>query len=246
MAVNGSNSGTRDRELEQSNVEVEPTDDHERRAEEFFGLEAALRRVEGVEDAPAETRTTGTITAVRRTSAVAVPETYPDSIETSVVLAFDVRTNSGDEAVIYVEWPETFTAETPLARLLSSLDISPGSFADLYGAVVPLSRVDGRYVLDLPSSPATDRSPRWVYAIVACLVGWGVAWLANPSGGLILLVWTLLPLATYLDLGYVREASDWEPHRLFWPLLAAVWIVNVPVGVLYLYKRVRALGPFWR
>lgn len=242
MTVSGSNPG----EIKRSSVEGELTDDHERRAEEFFGVEAALRRVEGIENAPTETRTTGTITAVRRTSAVAVPETYPDSIETPVVLAFDVRTNSGDETVIYVEWPETFTAETQLARLLSSLDISPSSFAELHGAVVPLGRVDGRYVLDLPSSPATDRSPRWVYAIVACLVGWGVAWLANPSGGLILLVWTLLPLATYLDLEYVREASDWEPHRLLWPLLAAVWIVNVPVGVLYLYKRVRALGPFWR
>lgn len=246
MTMSESNSGTLDRELERSSVEVEPSDDHERRAEEFFELEAALRRVEGAEDAPTETRTTGAVTAVRRTSAAAVPGTYPGSIETPEVLAFDVRTSSGDETTVYIEWPETFAAETPLARLLSSLDLSPDSFADLHGGEVPLARIDERYVLDLPSSPVTDRSDRWVYAIAACLVMWGVILLANPSGGLILLVWTLLPLVTYFDLRYVREVSDWEPHRFLWPLLAAVWIVNVPAGVLYLYKRGRALGPFWR
>lgn len=246
MTVSGSNSETLDRKLKRSSVEVKPSDDHERRAEEFFELEASLCRVEGAEDAPTETRTTGTITAVRRVPAAAIPGTHPGSVETPEVLAFDVRTNAGDETTVYVEWPESFTAETPLARLLSSLDLSPGSFADLHGREVPLVRIDGRYVLDLPSSSVTDRSDRWVYAVAACLVTWGVILVANPSGGLILLVWTLLPLVTYFDLMYVREASDWEPHRILWSLLAAIWIVNVPAGVLYLYKRGRALGPFWR
>ena len=72
----------------------------------------------------------------------------------------------------------------------------------------------------------------------------GVVLVANPNGGLILLVLTMLPLATYFDLKDVREASDWEPHRFVWPLLAAIWIINVPASVLYLYRRVRALGPF--
>lgn len=56
----------------------------------------------------------------------------------------------------------------------------------------------------------------------------------------------MLPLVTYFDLMYVREASDWTPRRYLWPLLMAVWIINVPAALVYLYKRVCALGPFWR
>jgi hypothetical protein len=244
--MGGSDSGGIDRELERLADELDPGDEYDRRAEGFLELESTLRRVEGTEGSPTETRTTGSVTDARRVSVVDVPETYPEPIETPAAVAFDVRLDSGNETTVYVEWPETFTAETPLARLLASLDLSPDSFADLYGSEIPLRRVDGRYVLDLPSSTVTDRSPRGVYAIVACLVLWGVVWLANPSGGLILLAWTLLPIVTYFDLMYVREASDWTPRRYFWPLLTAIWIVNVPVGLVYLYKRVRALGPFWR
>jgi hypothetical protein len=245
--MGGSDSGEVDRELERLADELDSGDEYDRRAEGFLELESTLRHVEGTEGSPTETRTTGTVTDARRISVVDVPETYPERIETPAAVAFDVRLDTGNETTVYVEWPETFTAETQLARLLASLDLSPDSFADLYGSEVPLQRVDGRYVLDLPSTSAeTDRSHRWVYAIVVCLLLWGVVWLANPSGGLILLAWTLLPLATYFDLMYVREASDWDPHRYLWPLLAAVWVVNVPAGLFYLYKRVRALGPFWR
>lgn len=244
--MDGSNSRSLDRKLERPADGVEPASEYDRRTEGFLELEATLQRVEGTDEFPPEARTTGRISAARRVAAVDVPGTYPGSIETPMALAFDVRTDSRDETTLYVEWPETFTGETQLARLLSSLDISPDSFADLRGAEVPVARIDGHYVLDLPSSPVTDRSHRWVYAIAACLVTWGVILLLNPSGGLTLLVWTMLPLATYFDLMYGREASDWNPHRFLWPLLAAVWIVNVPTGVFYLYKRVRALGPFWR
>lgn len=242
----GSDSGEIDRELERLTNELESGDEYDRRAEEFLELEATLRQVEGTEGSPTEMRTTGTVTTARRVSVVDVPETYPASIDTPAAVAFDVELDSGRETTVYAEWPETFTAESPLARLLSSLDLSPDSFADLNGAEVPLARIDSRYVLDLPSSSATDRSHRWVYAIIACLVGWGVVWLANPSGGLILLAWTMLPLVTYFDLMYVREASDWTPRRYLWPLLMAVWIINVPAALVYLYKRVRTLGPFWR
>lgn len=82
---------------------------------------------------------------------MAVPEIYSGPVETSAALAFDVRMGFGDETTVYVERSGPFTAETQLARLLPSLDIFPGSFADLHGTEVPLARVDGRYVLDLPS-----------------------------------------------------------------------------------------------
>lgn len=235
-----------ERELERLTGELDSGNEYDRRAEEFLELEAVLQNVEGTEGAPTERRTTGVARTARRISVVDVPENYPEAIETVAALAFDVQLDSGRETTVYAEWPETFTAETPLARLLASLDLSPNSFADLHGAEVPLARVDGRYVLDLPSPMVTDRSDKWVYAIIACLLLWGVVWLANPSGGLILLAWLVLPVVTYFDIEYVREAGDWNPHKLLWPFLMAIWVVNVPVGLIYLYKRVRALGSFWR
>lgn len=244
--MGGSDPGNADRGIEELAEELQPGTEYDRRAEEFLELESVLKNVEGTEGSPTEKRTTGTVRAARRIAVVDVPETYPESIETAAAIAFDVRLDSGHETTVYAEWPETFTAETPLARLLASLDLSPESFADLNGAEVPLIRVDGRYILDLPSPNTTDRSHRWVYAIIACLLLWGVVWLANPSGGIILLAWLILPVVTYFDLNYVREASDWSPHRLFWPLLLAIWVINVPAGLVYLYKRVRAVGPFWR
>lgn len=65
-------------------------------------------------------------------------------------------------------------------------------------------------------------------------------------GGVIILAWALLPAAIYCDLLYVRDVSEWQPNRLLWPVLAAVWIINIPAGLIYLHKRVRALGPFWK
>lgn len=235
-----------DRELERLAGEIDSGSEYDRRAEEFLELEATLQRVEGTEGSPSETQTIGTVTAARRVSVVGVPDSYPEPIGTPAALALDLRLDSGRETTVYAEWPEVFTVETPLARLLASLDLSPDSFADLNGAAVPIERVDGRYVLDIPASTTTGRSHRWVYAVVACLVAWGAIWLANPHGGLILLAWTLLPVVTYFDLMYVREASEWNPRRYLWPLLMAIWVVNVPAGLVYLYKRVRALGPFWR
>lgn len=226
-----------------------PADEDDRSAEVFLELETVLREAGRADGSTSGVRTSGTVIAARRMPTSEVPEGHPRSLETPTALALDVRMGPGDETTVYVEWPETFIAETQLARVLSTVGIPPDSFVDLYGAEVPLAWIDGWYVIDLsPSRDLTDRSSRWVYAIVACLVTWGAILVTtpNPNGGLVLLVWPMLPLVTYFDLLYVREASDWEPGRFLWPLLAAVWIVNVPAGVLYLYKRVRALGPFWR
>ncbi|MFC6904325.1 hypothetical protein [Halalkalicoccus tibetensis] len=244
--MEGSDSREVDQKLERLAGEIDSGREYDQRAEEFLELEATLQGVDGTEGPPSETQTTGMVMAARRVSVVDVPDGYPEAIETPAALALDVRLDSGRETTVYAEWPEVFTVETPLARLLARLDLSPDSFADLNGAEVPVERAGGRYVLDIPASNSTDRSHRWVYAIAACLVMWGVVWLANPSGGLILLAWTLLPVVTYFDLMYVREASDWSPRRYLWPLLMAIWVVNVPAALVYLYKRVRALGPFWR
>ncbi|KYH26823.1 hypothetical protein HAPAU_19310 [Halalkalicoccus paucihalophilus] len=241
-----SDSGEVDREIERLVGEIDSGSEYDRRAEEFLELEATLQQVEGTEGSASETRTTGAVTAARRISVVDVPDTYPEAIGTPAALALDLRLDSGRETTVYAEWPEVFTVETPLARLLASLDLSPDSFADLNGSEVPVQRLGGRYVLDIPASTTTDRSHRWVYAIVACLAAWGLVWLANPHGGLILLAWTLLPVVTYFDLMYVREAGNWSPRRYLWPLLMVIWVVNVPAALVYLYRRVRALGPFWR
>lgn len=50
-------------------------------------------------------------------------------------------------------------------------------------------------------------------------------------------VW--LPVAIYLDIGYVRTVSAWQPNRLIWTIMAIPWLINLPVAGLYLFNRLR-------
>lgn len=226
-----------------------PGEQYDHRAEEFLELEATLSNVDGAETALGDTNTVGVVTDAERVPPAAVPEAYPVEVETRHALAFTVLLDTNRETRVFTEWPDDFGDDEPLVRLLARLDLHPSRFADIAGEEVPLERVGGRYVLDLPAtSTATDHSPRWVWGIVAGLALWVAIWLFVDSigGGVIILAWILLPILTYFDVVYVDEASEWSPHRYLWPLLAAIWLVNIPAGLFYLHKRVQALGPFWR
>ncbi|WP_331232843.1 hypothetical protein [Natronorarus salvus] len=188
-----------------------------------------------------------------RRPASEVPESYPVGIETLEALVLGVHLDADRSTTVYVEWPDEMSEEAPLVGLLAALDLHPSTFADLNGERVPLRRVESRYVLDLPEREPTDRSSRWAWGVAAGIAVWVAIWLFLDQigllvdvGGVIVVTWLLLPVLTYFDLMYVREASDWEPNRLLWPVLAAIWLINVPAGLLYLYRRTRALGPFWR
>jgi hypothetical protein len=234
--------------------EVESTAErYDRQAEGFLDLEASLSAVEGSEAVLGEAATTGVVTEAERRPTSGVPESYPVRIETREALALGVALDTDRTTTVYVEWPDVMSEDAPLVRLLAALDLHPSTFADLNGERVPLRRVDGRYVLDFPERSPTERSSRWVWGVVAGLTAWVAIWLFMDQidllvdvGGVIIVTWLLLPVLTYFDLRYVREAGDWQPNRIVWPALAAIWLINVPAGLLYLYRRTRSLGPFWR
>jgi hypothetical protein len=227
---------------------------YDRRAEEFLELEDALSSVDGAESLFGEENEAGMVVDASRVSLDAVPQTYPDRISTSDALALTVSLDTDRTVTVYIEWPDNFTTESPLVRLLASLDLHPSRFADLQGEEVPLKRVSGTYVLDLAAAPPkTGRSSRWVWGVAAGVTAWTGIWLFMDQidliidvGGVIIITWLLLPALIYFDLMYVRTVSAWKPNRIIWPLLAAIWLINIPAGLSYLYKRVQTLGPFWK
>ena len=197
-----------------------------------------------------EENTVGEIEEVARISRESVPRLYPVNIRTQDALKFTVSLETGDETDVYMEWPDEFTDETPLVSLLASLNLHPSRFADLLGEEIPLKRIEGKYVLDLPNrSMETTHSSYWVWGITVGLASWILLWLVlnfvPAAGGVMLLTWVLLPVVTYFDIQYVRETSEWNPRKIMWPVLAAVWLINIPALLYYLHKRKRVLGPFW-
>ena len=226
-----------------------PGEQYDDRAEEFLELEAALSNTGGSASALGDANTVGVLTEAKRVPPASVPEAYPVEIETTHALLLTVLLDTNREITVYTEWPDHISNTDPLVRLLARLDLDPSRFADIAGEEVPLEHVGGQYVLDLPATPvATDHSPYWVWGIAAGLALWIIIWLFVDliGGGVIILAWILLPVLTYFDMRYVDATSDWDPNRYLWPLLAAIWIINIPARLFYIYKRVQALGPFWQ
>jgi hypothetical protein len=101
-----------------------------------------------------------------------------------------------------------------------------------------------------PSQYETTVSDRWWIGVLLGTGGWAAllalasvdANLGAAGGFAILVVWVWLPLAAYFDAQYVRANSDWNPETVLWIVLLLVWIVNVPAGAFYLYRRHEALG----
>lgn len=101
-----------------------------------------------------------------------------------------------------------------------------------------------------PSQYETTVSDSWWVGVLLGTVAWIVLFglasananLGAAGGFAILVVWVGLPLAAYFDAQYVRANSDWNPETVLWIVLLLVWIVNVPAGAFYLYRRHEALG----
>lgn len=97
-------------------------------------------------------------------------------------------------------------------------------------------------------------SAKWWYGVALSLACWLVAAVVTErmvpydSVGndviavLILFAWVLMPVATYLDIRYVREHGDWNPRTTFWVLASLIWLVNIFTGFSYLARRYRYVG----
>lgn len=250
--------------------------------EQFLALEAELSGIDldrhsdtgGISDAEVETDATEDILTLRVTAgrtdeqpsglvrgaepipAANVPESYPLAVTTESALALQVGLRTGGTTTVYLDWPggEGVKASSPLGRLLAALDVSPDSFADLYGERLPLEREAGYYTVVLPPEQPKG-SGDWELGVVGgvafnlTVVGLlALATTGLPVGGV--LWWLLvpflvvnlavLPFATYRDATYLRTHSDWNQGPPFWAALSMVPVVNLGVSALYLWSRSRA------
>jgi hypothetical protein len=97
----------------------------------------------------------------------------------------------------------------------------------------------------------TDVSADWWKGVVLSVVLWVLALsLTGATGGvpssvggfLVFVAWAGLPLSAYFDMQYVRANGEWDPETAVWVVLLSVWFVNIPAGVIYLYRRRDVLG----
>lgn len=237
-------------------------------AEELLELEAELSSIPGAEMDPNEQYESGMVVGAERVGVTDVPNTYPASFRSPNVLRLDVQLSTERETSVYLDWPEQLTGETPLDRLLSIIDISAHSFADILGREIPLERKGSHYVVDLDGSTANEpsqsmkrpttagnedpatTSPYWFYLVVGCYVSWlGVILsiaLIDPllsdtlQGVVLFLAWVFLPLGVYYDSEHIGSSSDWSPNKWLWSVVSFVWFLNIPLTFIYLFKRHQA------
>lgn len=94
-------------------------------------------------------------------------------------------------------------------------------------------------------------SPHWRSLVAASLVVWvllvgidlvvpeGVAppVLVDAMAALVVLAWAAMPIAILLDAARVRGYTNWQPNARRYSLGAAIPLLNLFVGGLYLYRR---------
>jgi hypothetical protein len=104
-----------------------------------------------------------------------------------------------------------------------------------------------------PSKYDTTVSTNWGYGVLASIIGWVFLILVatsvpdgspfEPILGLIAVIaWIIMPMAIYFDAKYVRANSRWNPSTVLYIIGAIIWLLNIIVGAVYIYRRHEALG----
>lgn len=98
----------------------------------------------------------------------------------------------------------------------------------------------------------TTVSDSWWYGVAICVGLWVLVLLTSSAelpvgldalfGLLTVTAWVGLPLSAYFDIKYVRSQSDWRPNTVLWVIGLLVWLVNIVLGAVYLYRRHEVLG----
>lgn len=57
-----------------------------------------------------------------------------------------------------------------------------------------------------------------------------------------IVAWAIMPVSVYFDAQYVRANSRWNPNTTLYVIGMLIWIVNIAIGVVYLYRRNKTLG----
>lgn len=92
-----------------------------------------------------------------------------------------------------------------------------------------------------PAEYSTSVSDTWHYLIGASIVLW-IAGLGIPSSGplvgfIFMIAWVLMPLSIYYDRQWVQATTQWRPNKELWILSSAIPLINIPAGIVYLYRR---------
>lgn len=95
-------------------------------------------------------------------------------------------------------------------------------------------------------------SDSWWYGVALCLGLWIVllVWISTElgpiasavAGVLLIFAWMGLPFAAYYDMKYVRHNSEWQPNAGLWVVGLLVWVLNIVLAAIYLYRRREVLG----
>lgn len=90
-----------------------------------------------------------------------------------------------------------------------------------------------------PSQHSTTVSENWNYAVAASLALWIVGFgMPEEVGGFFFLVgWILMPVSIYFDRQWVAATTEWSPDETTWLVLAAIPLVNIVAGGVYLFRR---------
>jgi hypothetical protein len=90
-----------------------------------------------------------------------------------------------------------------------------------------------------PSQYSTTVSENWNYAVAASLALWilGFAMPEEVGGFFFLVGWVIMPVSIYFDRQWVAATTEWNPDETTWLVLAAIPLVNIVAGAVYLFRR---------
>lgn len=98
-----------------------------------------------------------------------------------------------------------------------------------------------------PSQYDTTVSDSWFYGVAGgmglWIIGFAVSQPVEALAGFVMLVaWITLPISAYFDMKYIRANSGWNPNTVIWVVGFAIPLLNIILGVSYLYRRHESIG----
>ncbi len=92
-----------------------------------------------------------------------------------------------------------------------------------------------------PSKHTTTISNNWNYGVAVGVGLWLIGFALPEAGGLagaaFLTAWILMPVSVYFDRQWVRATTQWSPNIVVWLVLFITPVINIPAGVVYLFRR---------
>lgn len=132
---------------------------------------------------------------------------------------------------------------------LRTTDESNGDSSGTARPPSPVSKSNGKRSSEGPPWSGVG----WHYLIPACLLVWLLTLTSstvavgsnNVVNIVVITVWVLLPVATYLDIRKI-ESDLWKPRRAYWVLGTLVPFFNLVIGGAYLFRRYETIRAMQR